>query len=342
VSDRLSKRERVLAALSGAEVDRAPVAAWGHLIPAEIRADTLAEASLAFLREYDWDWLKVNTRASIFAEAWGSEFDFSDYRGVLPRFVRNRFDPLDFGYLEPVKTSTGVWAEHLAALRTIKKGIGGVPFVQTIFSPASVLAYLAGRPKDHLQESASRNHAETLLRLVRTEPDKVHHALGAIAESLAALAAASVEAGADGVFFAITKLARRGGLTLPEFEAFGKPYDLKVLAAVRGAPFNLLHTCGSEIYWDQVQDYPVQAINWASTLSGNPSIKEARVRSGFALIGGVDEIGILMDAEPKAVREAARAALAEGGKRKFLLAPGCCIEPATPRANIRAFRDSVE
>ena len=342
MSERLTKRERVLAALSGAEVDRAPVAAWGHLIPAEVKAAALAEASLAFQREYDWDWLKVNTRASIFAEAWGSEFDFGDYRGVLPHFVRNRFDPIDFGQLEPASTSTGVWAEHLAALRTIKKGIGGAPFVQTIFSPASVLAYLAGRPNDHLREDASKNHLETLLMLVRSEPAKVHHTLGAIAESLAALAAASVEAGADGVFFAITKLARRGGFTLPEFETFAKPYDLKVLAAVRGAPFNLLHSCGSDIYWDQVQDYPVHAINWASTLAGNPSLKEARGRSDLALVGGVDEIGLLLKGKPGAVRETAQAALAEGGKRKFLLAPGCCIEPATPSANIRAFRDSVE
>jgi len=337
----LSKRERVLAALAGKAVDRVPVAAWGHMIPAEVRAGDLADASLDFFRRYDWDWLKVNTRASIFAEAWGSEFDFQDYGGVLPRFVRNRFDPLDLGALAPVSTSVGPWAEQLAAHRRIKAGLGGAPFVQTIFSPASVLGYLAGRPTDHSQEGASRSHAETLLRLIRTEPKKVHHALAVIAESLAALAAASVEAGADGVFFAITKLARVGGLSQAEFAAFGKPYDHKVLEAVRGSPFNLLHTCGSQVYWDAVQDYPVHAINWASTLPGNPGLAEARRRSDFALIGGVDEIEVLFKGKPEAVGLAAASALAEGGAAKFLLAPGCCIEPGTPEANIKAFRGSV-
>lgn len=342
MSSGATKRERVFAALSGDEADRPPVAAWGHLIPAEAKADSLAKASLDFFNEYDWDWLKVNTRASIFAEGWGSEFDFSDYHGVLPRFVRNSFDPLDFGNLRPAEISTGPWAEQIAALRAIKEGLGSAPFVQTIFSPASVLAYLAGRPTDHSQEGASRNHAETLLRLIRAEPEKAHRALAVIADSLAAFAAASVEAGADGIFFAITKLARRGGLTLHEFETFGAPYDLKVLDAVRSAPFNLLHSCGSEIYWDAVQAYPVRAINWAATLPGNPDLRAARASSRLALVGGVDEIGVLLNADPAAVRAASRAALAMGGKRKFLLAPGCCIEPETPASNIRAFRESVE
>jgi len=342
VSEGYSKRERVEAALSGESPDRPPIAAWGHLIPAEVQADGLADASLAFFRAYDWDWLKVNTRASLFAEAWGSEFDFSDYRGVLPRFLRNRFDPLDLGELKGAGIGTKVWAEQLAALGKIKKGLGGAPFVQTIFSPASVLGYLVGRPTDHSQEGAAKSHSDTLLALARSEPEKVRHALGGIADSLAALAAASVDAGADGIFFAITKLARRGLFTEAEFESFGKPYDLKVLAAVRGAPFNILHSCGAEIYWDAVQDYPVHAISWASNLPGNPSVAQARSRSSLALAGGVDEIGALYKGTPADVRAAAREALAEGGGAKFLLSPGCCIEPGTPEANIRAFRESVE
>ena len=155
MSAALGKRERVAAALAGQDLDRVPVAAWGHLLPAETDPRTLAEASLAFFHEYDWDWLKVNPRASLFAEGWGSEFDFQDYRGVLPRFVGNRHDPINWGELEPARTSHPVWAAHLQLLRTLKQGLGGAPFVQTVFSPASVLAYLAGRPTDHSQAGAA-------------------------------------------------------------------------------------------------------------------------------------------------------------------------------------------
>ena len=341
MSAKLSKRERVEAALAGAEVDRVPVSAWGHLIPAEKDTDALAEATLKFFRDYDWDWLKVNPRATYFAEAWGSEYDFGTYGGVLPKFLRNRDDPLDLDALKPAGPSTKVWADHLDLLRKIKKGLGGAPFVQTIFSPASVLASLVGRPKDHSQEAVDRDQVETLLRLVRSAPEKVHHALGVIAESLAALAAASVEAGADGIYFAITRLARKGQLTVEEFEAFGKPYDFKVLAAVREAKFNILHSCGPGIYWTEIQDYPVRALSWASVDNGNPDLAGARQSSGFALVGGLDEAGVLKNGTPAKVSEAALKAIALGGKRKFLLAPGCSIDPSVPAANIRALRDAV-
>jgi uroporphyrinogen decarboxylase len=341
MSAKLSKRERVEAALAGEDVDRVPVSAWGHLIPAERDTRDFAEATLEFFRDYDWDWLKVNPRATYFAEGWGSEYDFDSYGGVLPRFVRNPSDPLDLGALKPVGPATKVWADHLEALKAIKKGLGGAPFVQTIFSPASALASLVGRPTDHGQEAVTRNQAETLLGLIRKSPEKVHSALAAIADSLAALAAASVEAGADGIFFAITKLARKGQLTAQEFEAFGKPYDFKVLAAVKSSKFNILHSCGPDIYWKEIQDYPVRALNWASVGQGNPGIAAARKSSSFALIGGLDELGVLKDGTPAQVRKAALEALELGGKRKFLLAPGCSIDPSVPAVNIKAFRESV-
>ena len=293
MSAKLSKRERVEAALAGEGADRVPVAAWGHLIPAEKDADAFAAATIKFFRDYDWDWLKVNPRATYFAEAWGSEYDFRNYGGVFPRFVRNRDDPLDLDALKPAGPTTKVWAEQLEALRKIKGGLGGAPFVQTIFSPASVLSSLVGRPTDYSQGAVTRAQAEELLRLIRTSPEKVHHALGVIADSLASLAAASVEAGADGIFFAITKLARKGVLSVEEFETFGKPYDFKVLGAVRQAKFNILHSCGPDIYWNEIQDYPVRALNWASVGQGNPDLSAARKSSSFALIGGLDEDGVL-------------------------------------------------
>jgi uroporphyrinogen decarboxylase len=341
MSAKLSKRERVEAALAGEAVDRVPVAAWGHLIPAEKNTETFAEASLKFFRDYDWDWLKVNPRATYFAEAWGSEYDFDSYGGVLPRFVRNPNDPLDLGALKSAGSTTKVWADHLKALRTIKKGLDGAPFVQTIFSPASVLASLVGRTAETSQEAVSRSQADTLLGLIRSSPEKVHRALAAIADSLATLAAASLEAGADGIFFAITKLARKGVLTVQEFETFEKPYDFKVLSAVRGARFNILHSCGPELFWKEIQDYPVSALNWASVGNGNPDVAAARKISGLALIGGINEEGVLKNGTPAQVRKAALEAIELGGKTKFLLAPGCSIDPSVPAANIKALREAV-
>jgi uroporphyrinogen decarboxylase len=70
----LSKRERVDAARRGAPVDRVPAAAWQHFIPEERVAAPLAEAHRRFFDTFDWDWLKVNPRATVYAEAWGNQY----------------------------------------------------------------------------------------------------------------------------------------------------------------------------------------------------------------------------------------------------------------------------
>ncbi|HTH12880.1 MAG TPA: uroporphyrinogen decarboxylase family protein [Spirochaetia bacterium] len=337
---RLDKRQRVEAALAGAPVDRTPVAAWAHLLPDETTGPGLVRASLKWFRDYDWDWLKVNPRATLFAEGFGIGFDLGTYYGVLPRqTVPTRAFTLDD--LKPADPGKGSWSEHLEVLRTLKAGLEGAPFVQTLFSPASVLGFVVGRPTAATQLGVADNHANTLLTLVRTQPKVVHQALEVITQGLEKLAKASLEAGADGLFFAITKLAREGALTRAEFEEFGKPYDLRVLKAVSGAKFNLLHLCGPKVYWNQALDYPVSALNWASVGQGNPSVAEARKTTGLALVGGLDEVDLIQRGTPAQVEAAGRRAVEEAGTAKYLLAPGCCVEPDAPVENLKALRRSV-
>ena len=340
MSLRLDKRQRVEAALAGDPVDRVPVSAWAHLLPAEVKVPQFAEATVRWSQDYDWDWIKVNPRATLFAEGFGARFDFNTYYGVLPKLTApNRAFTLDD--LKTADPGQGSWAEHVELVRTLKKSLGGTPFIQTVFSPASVLGFLVGRPTVNTQLGVAQNHADTLLNLIRTQPKVVHQALETVTSGLEKLAKANIEAGADGLFFAITKLAREGALTPAEFEEFGKPYDLRVLKAAQGAKFNVLHLCGPRVHWKQALDYPVRALNWASVGQGNPSVAEARQTTDLALIGGVDETDLIQRGTPAEVEVAARSALALGGSRKFLLAPGCCVEPDAPAANLKALRRAV-
>jgi len=337
---RLTKRERVEAALAGNPVDRVPVSAWGHLLSAETRTDHLAEATVQWANGYDWDWIKVNPRATLFAEGFGAQFDLNTYYGVLPRLT-SPTRPFTLDDLKEADPGRGSWAEHVDLVRLLKKRLAGTPFVQTVFSPASALSFLVGRPTATTQLGVAQNHADTLLHLIRTQPKVVHQALELITSGLEKLAGAFVEAGADGVFFAITKLARQGALTPQEFEEFGKPYDLRVLKAVSKARFNILHLCGPRVHWKQTVDYPVQALNWASVGQENPTLAQAKETTNLALIGGVDEVGVLQTGTSSEVESAARQALEVGGNTKFFLAPGCCVEPDVPVENLKALRRSV-
>lgn len=341
----MSKRERVDAALRGADVDRVPVSAWQHFIPAESSPETLSRASLDHFHGYDWDWIKVNPRATYYAEAWGNRYDYSRYKGVFPALEYSRLQqPAGLEGVGEVSGTSGVFDEQLKLIRLIGAGIGGAHFIQTVFSPLSVLYFLSARPEWMsltLLQQEELQYAE-LKRMMRQHPSAVHAALANITHTLAQFARAVVDAGASGLFFAITRLAREGVLSVPEFEEFGKPYDIEVLNAVQSAPFNMLHTCGPQVYMGIVADYPAHAINWASVGQQNPAMPQAAKLTSMALVGGVDEVHTLQNGTPAEIIAQARMALAQTGARHHLLSPGCATSMDVPAENLQALRAAAQ
>ncbi len=339
----LSKRERVEAVLQGEVPDRVPVSAWRHFLKDERRPDTLAQVSLKHFHEFDWDWLKVNPRATYYAEAWGNQYDPHDNASIVPRLIDGPLHtPNDLEKIQPLNPTAGVFAEHLDLTRLIRAGIGDAHFLQTVFSPLSVLSFLVARTNSNRLDEFTHAQYNGIRQYLHENPAGAHTALQHIADTLGQYAAAAVDAGASGIFFAIVKLARQGILTEGEFAEFGKPYDLQVLKAVASAPFNLLHICGPYTFFDAVTDYPVQALNWATLNQNNPTIAEAQTRTPKVLVGGVDELGSLQTGTPEQVINEALAAIQITNGRNLLLTPGCGTNEDVPTANLHALRQAAE
>src|SRR5439155_22779049 len=70
---RMTKSERVAAALSRRPVDRPPVAFWRHVPEVDHTARGLADAMLAFHRRWDLDLIKVMSSGVYCLEDWGLE-----------------------------------------------------------------------------------------------------------------------------------------------------------------------------------------------------------------------------------------------------------------------------
>ena len=66
----MNKKERVDAALRGDPVDRVPASMWGHDFEHEWHTQAFAEAMIENYTRYDWDFMKVNPRASYHVEDW--------------------------------------------------------------------------------------------------------------------------------------------------------------------------------------------------------------------------------------------------------------------------------
>jgi len=328
----MTKKQRVDAALTGAAVDRAPISFWGHSYLKEWSAEELAEAMLANYHRYDWDYMKVNPRASYHVEDWGATLERTTDPNRGHRFTNWPVrEPGDWRRLRPLAPDRGVLGEQLQALRQIRDGLAGEAyFIQTIFSPLSVAKYLVGNQPGPVRMSIADN------------PDALKAALDVITETFATYAQATLEAGANGIFFATTGWASSDLLTEEQYRRFGREYDLRVVEAfAEKVPFNVLHNCGEHIYFDLLTDYPVEAISWAATLPGNPSLGQGKERTTKAVMGGINEKTTLPDGTPEQVDGEVRAAVKETEGRRLLLAPGCSIPPRTPEANLEAAAAAV-
>jgi len=328
----LNKKERVDAALRDEPVDRVPASMWGHDFEREWSSQGLAEAMVEHFTRYDWDFMKVNPRASYHVEGWGVRVHPSGEKYKAPIIEDTPIkSSADWKRMRPLEPDQGTLGEQLHALQLINHSIGfDAYFVQTIFCPLGVAKYLVG------------NKSEPVLQTIREDRAAMHAALRVITETFINYAIACLEQGASGIFYATNGWATESMLTADQYREFGEQYDLEFLDAIKSrSKFNILHNCGTHIYFDLLATYPVQAINWAATLEGNPDLREGKLRSGKAVMGGISEKTILKTGEPDQVREEVERALELTGGTHFLLAPGCSIPPETPAENLFAIRSML-
>lgn len=106
--------------------------------------------------------------------------------------------------------------------------------------------------------------------------------------------------GADGIFFA-SQLGTYDKMSVAEYEEFGRPYDLRVLEAAQDMWFNIMHMHGNAPMFELLSQYPVQALNWHDQLV-DISLADGRRMSDKLLIGGVEELKVLAEADDEQLK----------------------------------------
>ena len=297
--DDMTRTERVMAAVKGEPVDRVPVCFWHHFQPAG-SGRALAEATLRFFDEkFDLDIAKL----------------MPDLPYPFPRKSIKEVD--DWRLIEPIdRERSRYFTQRNEAVQLLRDELGyETPIIVTLFSPLAEAMYAA----------ADR---EQFLAHAQEAPTVVHEALSTIAENLRAHIQEVIEAGADGVFFALQGCSTT---IMPEaqYREFGRPYDLIALQGAANGWLNVLHVHGDQdLMFDQVLDYPVQVLNWSDRLAG-PSLREARVMTSKCLMGGWHEFGALSNGPEEKILAEAQDAVAQTGGRKLILANGCSVPDET-------------
>ncbi len=320
------------AVLAGGSADRTPAGSWGHTYREEWSPQALARITVERQRRFGWDFVKFQPRASCFAEAFGSEYRPSNHALRAPKLVRHAVQSLDdWDRVGADAAGHPALADQVESIRLVCAELGpDVPVVQTVFSPMSAAGYLVGKDK------------RRAVRQLRENPEVVGAALRRIAQAMADFSRRSVEAGAAGIFYAISGYASRDVMKLDEYERLLLPYDLAVLDELpRQAWFNIVHMCGSHLNFELVRQLPVSVVSWSVQNQGNPTLAEGRERGGKPVMGGMAQAGTLHHGSVEDVMGQARDAVRETDGKGFILAPGCSVRPGARNDNLVAMMKAV-
>jgi len=321
----MTGRERVEAALAMGVADRPPIGAWGHAYREEWSPDALAAITVERARRFGWDFVKFQPRASCFAEAFGSAYHPSGHKLRGPILIRPAAPDLE-SWSKVGLVNRQALDDQVESIGIVSRALGAdVPVIQTVFSPITVGGYLVGK-------SQSR-----VVRELRQHPEVVGPALERIADALVDFSRRSIEAGASGIFYAISGYAGRGVMSEDRYRDLVLPYDQAVLNAMpEAAWFNVLHLCGSNLNFTLARDLPTHAVSWSVHNQGNPSLAQGRDMAARAVMGGLSQRATLVYGPPSKVRAEAERAVEETGGRGLLLAPGCSVPPRVRDVNLEA------
>ena len=323
----MSKRARLAAAIRGEETDRPLVALWRHFPTDDLDPEQLALSVVAFQTQYDWDFIKLTPTSSYSVEDWGCRVAYRGHpEGTSEYIARPIAAPQDWARLDLLDPHSGALGQQLACISRTRELAGpDIPIIETVFSPISQAKNLIG---GGLEIVHLRRHRAELQR-----------ALDVIAETTVRFVRAALEAGADGIFYAMQR-ASADFLSEQEYREVGRPLDLRILEAAQGATFNLLHLHGLHTYFDMVADYPAHALNWHDRDTG-PSLAEGARRFPGLVVGGLSQRDMI-EGTPQSVSALAGAASESLGGRRLCLSTGCVMQTVTPWGNIRVLRAAAD
>ena len=285
------------------------ISLWRHFYHCEQTVDQLTTSMIQWHEKWNWDFLKLNPPACYHVLDWEAKYELFDDESREPELrqpVIRRIEDIErVRILDPAKGKLG---EQLQVTRNLREHFGkDLPILQTIFSPIEIAHRLmSGR--------------ESLDALRKSAPDAVQSLLERIQKTFLDFALRSLDAGADGIFFA-TKWATSDWMTWSAYEQFGRTHELPILSALQDREaLIVLHVCGERTFLDKMLNYPADIFSYDFFAEGVPSPEEVVQRTDKFVLGGVDPARLA--SEPDSVlQDCKRLSKID----RWLIGPSCVI-----------------
>lgn len=316
----MTKKERVLAAVRREPVDHVPTGFSLHFPEQCKKGDAAVSAHLQFFRETDTDIIKIMNE------------------NLVPD-VGDILRPKDWDKIPSYSLKDSFMQAQLDLVKKILDQADGDAFS---------LGTLHGICASAIHPIEVRYGYEKVRELFcthfREDKSPMLEAWKRIADGMCQLAAAYIELGVDGIYYAALGGETRY-FTDEEFEEAILPFDHEILRAAKDAgAVNFLHMCKDGLHMERYASYLdlADVVNWG-VYETDFSLEEGKkLFPGKTIMGGLrNRSGVMVEGSIPELKRAAREVIQSFGKEGFILGADCTLPTEIPYERIRAIAEAA-
>ena len=316
----MTKHERLFNLLEGKPIDRTPVGFWLHFPEEMHHGEKAIEAHMNFIEDTNTDILKIMNENILYDghSLIEDENDIDKFRGY------SRKDSIFLDQMEIIK-------------RIADRARGQYPIFATIHGLLVSTFHETGFAGQFTTRGVC------LAEFCRKKPAQMRKVFETISETLMEFVDCSLEAGAEGIFYAALG-GERHFFTDEEFKEFVAPYEKKIYDHIKAKTrLDLLHICKTNIDFTRYADLNPTIVNWG-VYGNNLSLTEgAKIFPNSVILGGFpDRHGVLVDGSKEEIFQHTREVLDEMNGRKFIVGSDCTLPTEISHERIRAVVEAVE
>lgn len=315
----MNRRERMFNLLDNKAIDRTPVGFWLHFPEEEHSVRAAIDAHMDFVQHTQTDILKIMNE-NIF------------YDGTTK--IRSSGDLHKFrGYSKKDK----VFQDQMDIIRQIAdRAQGEYPIVATIHGLIASAFHETGF-------SGNYNRMGYCFPLFcRENPRAMKDAFEAITASLIELVDCSLEAGAEGIFYAALG-GERTFFTREEYEEFIVPYEGAIYNHIKQkTKLNILHICKNTIELERFTYLEPAVVNWSVYTNGVSLAQGSELFKDSIMLGGFpDRQGVLVSGSQQQIKAHTRTVLDQMRGKRLIVGADCTLPTEISYERIKEVVDAV-
>lgn len=297
----MTKFERVMNVIQGKDIDYTPTGFWLHFPKDTLESvDKTIEAHLNFLKETDIDLFKIMNE---------NEFRNTEKISV----------PSDWKNLRVYdKNHIKIRTQNDLLKKIVDKNQGNTVVLGTVHGLVASLSHSSG-----ISYTTSYKLMNEHFKTGRKE---IEAAMDKIVESTINMAQATLEAGVDGIYYAILG-GEKHKFSKEIFEEFIKPREMEIIKNLSNKKgFNILHICKDNVDLERYSEYPFEVVNWGLYDSDYSLEDGFKIFKNKTILGGFDDrSGVLIDGSYDEIENYTQNLLSNMKGRKFILGADCTL-----------------